>query len=349
MMEPRDLAAATSAMMDELETDPTFLPSNFWRDINTKNIKMIELEGLENFKRTLSQNYFNWLITSPRHPQFKRVAAHWMRHPSLGVFLSRMEKLENMRVTTSDERLKLTRRQMWSYRVFVTALWDLMLRTDRAGLNRLVAEPLVGNPIRIWRGSQLLSQDLATSIMECNVVIDALRGGSDKPRIAEIGAGYGRLAHVYAATQPGQYFIFDIPPALYVSQWYASQVLGAEKIFKFRHFDRIEDVSAEMNQASVVFLTANQIKKFPEKYFDMVLSISTLPEMRNDQAMMYLDLMQKLSRKTIFLKQWKSWENTLDQTRFGIESYNLSAEWQLSVDQTDPVEDNFFNRVWHRR
>jgi putative sugar O-methyltransferase len=343
-----DLTAATNAMMDELETDPIFLPSNFWRDLNAKNVRMLELEGLSNFKRTLSQNYYNWLITSGRHPQFKHVLKDWIRNPTLNILQSRIDAPENIRVSNTDNRLVLKPRELLTYRLFVTALWAMMKRADRAGLHKRVGEPLTGNPIRIWQGSTLISQDLASSIMECNIVIDALKGASKTPRVAEIGAGYGRLAHVYAATQPGQYFIFDIPPALHVSQWYAQQVLGETKVFKFRHFDRLEDVADEMAAASVVFLTANQIKKFPDRYFDMVLSISTLPEMRDDQARLYIELMQKLARHAIFLKQWSAWENTLDQTQMDINSYKFGSDWGVTLDQTDAVEPRFFNRVWRR-
>ncbi len=343
-----DLTVATNAMMDELETDPIFLPSAFWSDLNEKNVRMLELEGLANFKRTLSQNYYNWLITSRHHPQFKHVLRDWVRNPTLSALWSRIEAPENIRVTNTDDRLALNRRELVAYRLFVTALWEMMKRADRAQLHTRISEPLAGNPIRIWQGKTLISQDLASSIMECNIVIDALKGASKSPRVAEIGAGYGRLAHVYAATQPGQYFVFDIPPALHVSQWYAEQVLGADKIFKFRHFDRIEDVADEMAAASVVFLTANQIKKFPDRYFDMVLSISTLPEMRDDQARLYIELMQKLARHAIFLKQWSSWENPLDKTQMDINSYQFGAEWNVTLDQTDPVEPRFFNRVWRR-
>jgi hypothetical protein len=55
-------AALMDEMMTELESDPRFLPSEFWRDINAKNLKMLATEGLENFKRTVSQNYYNWLL-----------------------------------------------------------------------------------------------------------------------------------------------------------------------------------------------------------------------------------------------------------------------------------------------
>ena len=95
-----------------------------------------------------------------------------------------------------------------------------------------VNEPEIGNPFRIECGGRLLSQDLASSIVECNVVADLLKD-IPRPRVAEVGAGYGRLAHTYVSTLPGQYFIFDIPPALGVAQWYLEKALGPDRSFAF--------------------------------------------------------------------------------------------------------------------
>jgi hypothetical protein len=55
----RSSEVAAIDMAAELEADdPVFLPSAFWCDLNDKNRRMLEEEGLANFKRTVSQNYF---------------------------------------------------------------------------------------------------------------------------------------------------------------------------------------------------------------------------------------------------------------------------------------------------
>ena len=343
-----EFLSTMSEMMDELETDPAFLPSEFWRELNQKNSDMLLAEGLVNFKRTVSQNYFNWLVTTPRHPQFLNLALRWLFKPGATPFHSRIEHIEHLRMTNSSEQLELSSFQERIYRIFVSILWDTMRRTDHEKLSDVLSEPLTGNPINVFNGERLISQDLATSIMECNLLIKALKNKVNNPKIAEIGAGYGRLAHVYSATQPGQYFIFDIPPALYVSQWYISDVIGEDKIFKFRAFDHLEDVEDEMSKASVVFLTANQISKFPEHYFDLMLSISTLPEMRREQIQQYIEILRTKSDRFIFLKQWKSWHNPQDNTTTSKSDYQFGPEWNLTHDTTDPIDQRFFNCIWER-
>ena len=333
------------AMLDELETDPVFLPSAFWRELSQKNMKMLELEGLSNFKRTLSQNYYNWMITSPHHRLFRHAFLTWLRRPNLLPLKTKIEEIEQLRLTTTDQRVSLSPLRREIYRVYVTFVWTLMTEVDTRNLRKRVSEPEVGNPIRVWDGDKLLSQDLANSIVECNAILDLL-ADRQRPRVAEVGAGYGRLAHVFTEAQPGQYFIFDIPPALAVAQWYLERVLGPERLFKFRPFETLESVRDEMSRASVVFMSANQIRKFPDGYFDLVLSISTLPELRQDQADLYLSLFQRLSRSHIFLKQWKRWRNPQDGTDLTMDSYKLGPDWKLVLDRTDHINPMFFNRAW---
>jgi putative sugar O-methyltransferase len=291
------------------------------------------------------------LIVDREHPQFKCVFTDWRRHPSLWPLLSRIEKRVSLRLTLTSEAVVLTDDQRKLYRLFVSYLWEMMRRADKHRLHLRVSEPKVGNPIRVWRVGRLITQDLANSIIECNLVADLLKEEESKDRrVAEIGAGYGRLAHVFSTTQPGgTYYVFDIPPALYISQWYLTRVLPGKRIFDFRRFNQFEDVREEMEQSDVVILSANQIREFPPAYFDVIVSISTLPEMRPEQVKLYLDLFGSLSRRHVYLKQWKNWKNPLDGTDMRIEDYDLGEAWETVLDRTDPINPEFFNRVWRRR
>ena len=37
-----------------------FLPSNFWKDLNSLHLDQLLSSGFENFKRTINLRYFNW-------------------------------------------------------------------------------------------------------------------------------------------------------------------------------------------------------------------------------------------------------------------------------------------------
>lgn len=223
-----------------------------------------------------------------------------------------------------------------------------MAKMDKRELRAGLSEPILGNPIKIRLGERLISQDLANSIIEANVIADLLDSPSSRRRVGEIGAGSGRLAQVFAEKLHGQYVIFDIPPALYVSQWYLSQLFPNKKIFQFRPFDDFSTIEAELSSTDIAFFTANQLTKFPDGYFNVMLSISTLPEMSREQVALYIDLFQKKSADYIYLKQWKSWKNPLDGTNIGPDDYINGDEWELFRHFSDPIVPEFFNRVWHR-
>lgn len=343
-----DFAGVTARMMDELERDPKYLPSLFWRDINSKNLSMLNADGIENFKRSLSQNYYNFCTIHSKDVMFRAALEDWLAHFTLAPLLTRMERRVTLDAFYLEQPEKFTWRRHLIYRLFVSFIWEKMLRIDAAGLAAALSEPEIGNPVRIRRKGKLISQDLANSIVECNTVLSLLKGAGRRPRVAELGAGYGRLAHVFAATQQGTYFIFDIPPALYVSHWYLSRVLPEKKLFQFRPFGKFEDVQGEIEAADIAFLTANQLQQFPPGYFDVMLTISTLPEMRPEQVALFLDLFQRFSWGHIFIKQWMDWTNPSDGTRMKPDDYVLGANWKMVMDRVDPINPRFFNRAWRR-
>ena len=339
---------ALEAMISEIEnSDEIFRPSQFWSGLNRKNQRMLNLEGRDGFKRTISQNYFNWLIADKAHPFFRHAFRQWVRRPNIMPFATSLREADGLRLTTSNEKFKLKFLDRHVYRLYVCFVWTIMMKFDPQGLRFKLSEPAIGNPLPIKYIGQAISQDLATSIIESNVLGNIVKGIGE-PKIAEIGAGYGRLAWTFLRAFPGKYFIFDIPPALSVAQWYLEQTLGKDHVFRFRPFDRFEDISSEIADASVAFFTPNQIKFFPDRYFDATVSVSTLPEMRVDQVVYYLNEMQRLSRCGIFLKQWKTWKNPEDGTNLTNDSYKFNSDWFLSMDRDDPVIPDFFNRVWSR-
>jgi putative sugar O-methyltransferase len=341
------LASSNAEMLAELDTDPVFGPSEFWRVLNEKNLQMLVVDGLDNFKRTVAQNYYSWLITNPLSPHFRHVLIDWLRHPTLHPLLTRIERNVSVRLSTRRDPVRLSARQRLLYRMYVSCIWEKMLRADVGGLASQVVEPEVGNPMRVWRRGRLITQDLANSIVEATVMNEFLPAG-DRPRIAEFGAGSGRLAHVVASTRRSTYHVFDIPPALIVSQWYLERILPEKRLFRFRHFDDFGQISAELAESDLAFFTSNQLAKFPAGYFDMVVSISTLPEARPDQVRTFLDLFQRVCSGHIYLKQWRRWRNPLDGTDLRSADYALADSWRLIRDRTDPINPLFFSRVWRR-
>ena len=193
---------------------------------------MLRADGIRRFKRTVSNNYYNWLVTSWLDPQLRNAAVGWLRHPTLAPLRARMEPASAVRTMARDDAFDLSPAAARRYRLFVAATWERARREDALGLTERLAEPEIGTPVRLWSRGREISQDLANSIIECNY---AARSGlvRDGARVAELGAGYGRLAHVFLAAADVVYCIFDIPPALAVSQWYLRELLGPDRVVPF--------------------------------------------------------------------------------------------------------------------
>ena len=343
-----DFASRTHAMLKEVGNAPEFLPSKFWVELNEKNMRMLSLDGLEQFKRTVSQNYFNWLISSRRHPFYKYLENKTKISSILRSIVSAERKID-VRITTEDREIELTNEQRRDYVDFVVMVWETMRQHDKLGLSRIVREPLVGDPIRIRRGLRLISQDLANSVIEYNTIAPYLGDSvSKRPTVGEIGAGYGRLAYVTAEVGTVRHTIFDIPPALAVAEFYLSKTLPHKRIFKFRPFRSFGEVERELEEADIVLCTANQIRMFPDRWFSLMISISTFPEMRPQQVEIYLDQMQRLASNGIFLKQWSNWRNEADGTQLHPDDYSPGEGWAVALDRQDPIIPDFFNRLWLR-
>jgi hypothetical protein len=143
-----------------------------------------------------------------------------------------------------------------------------------------------------------------------------------------------------------RYVVFDIPPALYVSQWYLTRLFPGRKIFRFRRFHTFAAVREELAEADLAFLTPSQLALFPDEYFDAFVSISTLPEMTMAQIENYISLMSRVTRRTIYLKQWRAWRNEKDGFTFTYDKVRMPSHWLLQLDSTDRVQPLFQERVW---
>jgi len=325
-----------------------YRPGEFWEGLIAANLDMLRAEGIANFKRTVANNYYHWLVTSLRDPQVRNALVTWLRRPSLTPLRLRLEEsMAGLRTIDRAETYAFSSLAARRYAFFVGVLWDIAARGDGDGLTSRLSEPEIGNPVRMRLRGRLISQDLGNSILEFSF---AARSGAvgDGARVAELGAGYGRLAYVYAHAHALSYCVFDIPPALAVAQWYLTRTLGKERIVSYSpdsDFDRIE---SRLTPGTVAFFTPDQLEYFPDGWFGLTQTISTLPEMPANQSAHYLALLAAKSGRAIFLKQWRRWRNEADQVDLREEHYRLPEPWYLHLRRADPVQPAFFNHLWLR-
>lgn len=345
----REVAALIEEMRRAVAEAPEiYRPGEFWDELIAVNLEMLRTEGIQNFKRTVSNNYYNWLVTWSRDPVIQRAVRNWLQRPRLAPLLNQLDDTTGgLRTTDRERSFALSRSAAWRYKFFVGVAWEVARAQDTRGLTARLSEPEVGNPIRIRQRGRLISQDLANSILECTF---AARSGAirDGCRVAELGAGYGRLAHVFTEACSATYCIFDIPPALAVAQWYLTAVLGPDRVVPYSPGDDFGTVESQLKPESVAFFTPDQLEMFPDGWFDCAQTISTLPEMPARQAARYLELFATKSRRAIFLKQWRRWRNEADDVELDESDYQLPAPWRLSARRVDPIQPLFFNQLWLR-
>jgi len=347
---------ALKEMLAEIESaDEIYRPSEFWQFYHKLNLKQFEEAGLANFKLTANQNYHNFTPHLWRDDKFRQLFRWWASSPSLEPLRFGYERtpvqLGDGRGAPDQRRvLRMTRRRFLMYKLFVGLVWCYSECVDAHGVLSRMQEPELGNPIRVRHEGRLVSQDLATSSRELNAIAGAMSPGRiERPlTIAEVGAGYGRLAHVFLETTPCRYFIFDIPPALHVSQWYLSRLLPSKKVFAFRHFDDWSEVEEELASADIAFFTANQIAKFPDGYFDLTLSVSSLHEMRLAQIDNYMQHLARLAREYVYIKQYYRYPNAHDGIVVERDAYKVPAGWTTVFERTEPIYTDFFELMLKR-
>jgi putative sugar O-methyltransferase len=317
--------------------------------------RVLDWSGEANFKRTLNQNYFNFIpiaADDARMVRMRRLVrdfaaptheyeiddpdcdpSSWISfYPDYYIFKE------------PDRANKLA-----FYREYLSLMYEYALCRDRSGLLRELEEPKLGNPIRVYRNDKLISQDLVNSVRERNSILAGMEPqGGTHFNLAELGAGYGRLGYIMLKTTGCRYFVFDIPPALYLSQWYLTTLFPKRRAFRFRHFEAFEEIEGELAEADVAFFTPNQLAKFPATYFDVFASISSIHEMRRDQISHYMALMGRTTKSTLYLKQQKDYVNPIDNLVIGKDDYPVPAGWAPSRERFDLINPGFFERIYRR-
>ena len=326
------------AMFDEFpKYREEILPSKYWEELNRKNLQQLSESRYENFKRTVARNYFTWIV-NPLNKQMRFLMSETGVLNSIGIFF---------RALFAPRHEYLKKKHTVYYNTLTNLLWAYVEKNDPEGLLDKLVEPAEGNPLEVIRNGRLISQDLANSVLEYQAILHPDLDRREVQTILELGPGYGRTAYVFLALQPGcRYILVDIPPALYVAQRYLTAVCPDRRIFGFRPFDSYEQVQDEIEDASIIFLTPNQLELLPDKSVDLFLNISSLHEMRLDQIRYYFTEIERLTRKYFYFKQWKETTVPFENETIREADYPIGQDWKLINRQQCVVQHKFFEALY---
>jgi SAM-dependent methyltransferase len=136
-----------------------------------------------------------------------------------------------------------------------------------------------------------------------NNVLSRLKGNSEQRcHILDIGAGYGALAH-HLSNICGNctYIIVDLPETLLFSGSYLSLLNPQKKIYFYCKNDFQEFIrSKAIGSYDFVLVPNYRLYSLVDLQFDLVISVASLQEMREDQVVMYLDFVQRTCKGVFY-------------------------------------------------
>jgi len=334
-------------MSAEVEAGPSiYRPSHFWKMLGSLNLAQLADPGFDSFKRTINQNYFNWLIADPRDAQYRAVIKDWLRHPRPNVAGARLLDAGGVEVGVRRLNPFAQLRTRAGYAVFVAMLWEYVRRRDRLRLLDQLTEPTLGSPILVHHRGRSVSQDVANSLLEFYAIADAFPNGiPGQATVVELGGGYGRLGWLLLTALPGiRYIAVDVPPALAVAQTYLTRLFPRLATARFQRGRT--DLASAVGDARLAFLTPNQLDALPSLKADLFINVSSLHEMRPDQIAHYLGLIGHHTRGVFYTKQWREWTNSEDGVTIRESDYAIPTLWKRIYQRPHGVQTHFFEAAY---
>lgn len=332
------------AMFRELEKAPDiFQPSKFWVKLNKLHTDYLSRVGFKNFKRTINYHYFSWGILSIIRHQLSPVIKGLIKGNLSPIFTSNF-KNNNLRLKNNVRRFNPI--TGFIYRVYVASLMEYVSQIDSLSILKKLEEPLIGNPFIVAYKGRLISQDICNSVYEFYSIMQKVNL-SKNVKIADLGAGYGRLAYIFLNVIPdSSYCIIDIPPALFISQKYLKTVFPREKIFLFRPFKSFKEIKSEFESSRIKFLMPHQLELLPHKHFDLFINVSSLHEMTIDQINKYIEIINRICRGYFYTKQWIKSE-AKDNSNIKENEYPIPKNWKEIVRRSPhPIQKLFFDTLY---
>lgn len=325
-----------------------YKPSRFWEYYLNVHLGHIEKHGLENFKRTVNLNYFNWTIH--RIPEQSKTLRALLSEKSLKVVSEIIKAFPETSVAPEEWTTA-----QWKDYVHFLVMWKVFaLQKDSFGIFECAEEPLVGNPLAAKVNDQWISQDLCNSTLEASAILEALKSAgisesleNNRYRVAELGAGYGRFDYAWLKRFPHHKItIIDIAPALRLAEWYLPQVISYANIFKYREFDTFESVEDEFLKSDIAFLLPHQVEKLPDNSFDLMVNISSLHEMTLEQIQLWMSHVDRLCSGYFYSKQWFESINKHDDIEIKATDYPIAPNWTELFNRPCEVQPKFFEAFY---
>ena len=226
--------------------------------------------------------------------------------------------------------------------------WSSLKERDVWGLLDCMEEPeLGGGDFLMYRGRRV-SIDLLQSIDEFYSLREAFGFDREDPIVfCELGAGYGRLAHVVLTAMPNaQYLLFDLPESLIVAEYYLATLHPAARAAFYPESDRVLRNREAFRQHRLLFGLPHLLCEVPRGTIDIFLNIYSFMEMNPHQVETYFRIIEELRVGAVYLKQNKREVNPFEQTFFTEHTYPIRPSWTRVYQRTSALYDHVFESAY---
>ena len=106
------------------------------------------------------------------------------------------------------------------------------------------------------------------------------------------------------------------------------------------------NVKNELEKAKIVFLLPHQLKYLQNKSIDLAINISSFGEMKKNQIEEYYKVIDRVTKKYFFTKQWKVSTNPFDKIKITENDYPTFQNWEMIFSRTSQVQTDFFESLY---
>jgi len=148
-----------------------------------------------------------------------------------------------------------------------------------------------------------------------------------RPVVAEIGAGYGKLAFFSLNNVSNFCYIdFDLPETLCLASYYLMKSWPNKRVLLYGE----EEYSLDMhNKYDLIFLPSFAAEKLEDNSIDIFLNQNSLGEMLSDTAHKFIQIISKSTKEYFFHLNHDNYQNIFEDNSSGL----LASEYPLDMEK----------------
>ena len=307
--------------------------SSYWKWLCKNHIEMIEEYGVENFKLNIEKSAY-WGEGNLDSEQIKQIIKNEI---TINLDISEVFRQKNEPNRTAKETIHQNLSNI--------ILLNYLVNNNYQKYLHLVEENEFGNPQYIKYENRRYSFGILNSILEIGF-LDNNTNFNQNINVLEIGAGSGRTCIALKGFyKVKKYVIVDIPPALFISEKNIKASFPEKKIFSFTNFIDFKTVEQDFTNADVCFISPDQIKMMPNKFFDLSIAVDCLHEMSFSDVKIYFSEINRISSH-FYLKAQITQSAKYGEHELNRDDYPIYKSWTKIADEECIFPNDYFQSIY---